>query len=349
MRVVVTGASGNVGTSLLAALAHEPSVEQVVGIARRVPAMSFPKTTWQRADVTHSDLGALFAGADAVVHLAWLIQPSRDERVTERVNVHGSERVFEAVAKAGVPALIYASSIGAYAPGPTDRAVDESWPTTGVPTSFYSRHKAQTERLLDRFEEQHPDVRVVRLRPALIFKRSAASEIRRLFIGPFLPSPLVHPEWLPFIPLPRGLRTQAVHSLDVGEAYRLAIVREVRGPFNVAAEPLLDAHTLGRLLGARPVLLAPRLLRAAASLSWRLRLQPTSPGWFDMGMQLPVMEVSRARRELGFQPRHGADESVSELIEGLRERAGMDTPPLDPATSGSLRWRELRTGVGARQ
>lgn len=348
MRVVVTGASGNVGTSLLAALAHEERVTEIVGIARRLPAMSFAKTVWRRADIADADLDSLFDGAGAVVHLAWLIQPSRDERVTHRVNVHGSQRVFDAVARAQVPVLVYASSIGAYAPGPSGRAVDESWPTTGVPSSFYSRHKAQTERMLDRFEREHPEVRVVRLRPALIFKRSAASEIRRLFIGPFLPSPLVHPERLPVVPLPRGLRTQAVHSLDAGEAYRLALVNDVRGAFNIAAEPVLDARTIGRMLGARTVEISPRVLRAAAAATWRLHLQPTSPGWLDMGMQLPLIDTSRARSELGWTPRHGAQDTVTELIEGLRERAGMPTPPLDPAVGGPFRWRELRTGIGAR-
>jgi nucleoside-diphosphate-sugar epimerase len=348
MRVVVTGASGNVGTSLLAALGADPAVKETVGLARRIPKMSFPKTVWRKADVTVSDLAPAFAGADVVVHLAWLIQPSRDERVTHRVNVQGSARVFEAAARAGVPALVYASSIGAYAPGPKDAFVDESWPTTGVPSSFYSRHKAATERLLDTFESEHPEVRVVRLRPALIFKRAAATEIRRLFIGPFLPGMLVHPELLPAVPLPRGLRTQAVHSLDVGEAYRLAITRPVRGAFNIAAEPPLDGATIGRLLGARPLTLSPRVLRALAHAAWLMRLDPTSPGWLDMGMALAPMDTSRARHELGWAPRFSAEEAVGELIEGLREGAGLDTPPLDPRAGGRLRWRELRTGVGAR-
>lgn len=348
MRAVVTGASGNVGTSLLTALANEPQVSEIVGLARRLPKIGFDKTTWRQADVTETALEPLFAGADVVIHLAWLIQPSRDERVTYRVNVEGSARVFDAVARAGVPSLVYASSVGAYAPGPQNAAVDESWPTTGVPSSFYSRHKAATERLLDAFESQHPDVRVVRLRPALIFKRSAATEIRRLFIGPFLPSPLVRPEMLPFLPLPKGLRTQAVHSLDVGEAYRLAIVNPVKGAFNIAAEPVLDVASLGRLLGSRTVELPPRLLRAAATVAWKLRLDPTSPGWLDMGMALPPMDTTRARAKLGWAPRFGAEQAVGELIEGLRKGAGLDTPPLDPRTSGPLRWRELSTGVGAK-
>jgi nucleoside-diphosphate-sugar epimerase len=347
MRVVVTGASGNVGTSVLSSLGDDPAVREIVGVARRVPEQAFEKTTWRAADITRSELEPIFEGADAVVHLAWLIQPSRDERVTWAVNVEGSSRVFEAVARAGVPTLVYASSIGAYAPGP-DRPVDESWPTTGVESSFYSRHKAEVERRLDTFERAHPEIRVARLRPALIFKRDAASEIRRLFVGPFLPNVLVRPELLPLLPLPRGLRTQAVHSTDVGEAYRLAVRKPVAGAFNIAAEPPLDREVLSSLLGARALELSPALLRAGAALTWRLRLQPTSPGWLDMGLALPLMDVTRAREELGWSPRFTAEQALVELIEGLRERAGLRTPPLDPAAGGTLRWRELASGVGAR-
>jgi UDP-glucose 4-epimerase len=149
MRVVVTGATGNVGTALLRTLADEPRVREVVGVARRRPEWHVPKVTWTAADVAGDELEPVMRGADAVVHLAWLIQPSRDERTTRAVNVEGSRRVFEAAITAGVPAIVHASSVGAYAPGPKDRAVDESWPTTGIPTSFYSRHKAAAERLLD--------------------------------------------------------------------------------------------------------------------------------------------------------------------------------------------------------
>ena len=110
------------------------------------------------ADVTRSELVPILRGADAVVHLAWLIQPGRDESVTHAVNVAGSERLFRATVEADVPAIIYASSVGAYSPGPKDRFVDESWPTDGIRTSFYSRHKAAVERQLDRCRDAKPDL-----------------------------------------------------------------------------------------------------------------------------------------------------------------------------------------------
>jgi UDP-glucose 4-epimerase len=253
MRVMIVGATGNVGTSVLRALADEPRVEEIVAVARRDPAMRWPKTRFVRADVVSDDLVALFRGFDAVVHLAWLIQPSRDEEQLFAVNVEGSERVFRAAGEAGVSALVYASSIGAYSPGPKDRGVDESWPTEGIETSFYSRHKAATERQLDAIEANFPALRVVRLRKGLVFKREAAAEIRRYFIGPFLPGSLVPPQLIPAIPETEGLVFQAVHSYDAGEAYRLALVNgDARGAYNIAADPVLDPDELANLLARSP-------------------------------------------------------------------------------------------------
>jgi UDP-glucose 4-epimerase len=349
MRVVILGASGNAGTSVLEALAREDRVTEVIGAARRLPKARFEKVTWRKADIAdpNTDLAGLMRGADCVVHLAWLIQPSRNEAITHATNVEGSQRVFDAVAQAGVPSLVYASSVGAYAPGPKDRAVDESWPTTGISSSFYSRHKAAVERILDSFEAAHPGVRVVRLRPGLIFKRAAATGIRRLFAGPFLPSQLVRRELIPVVPSHPRLVFQAVHSLDVGEAYRLAIVRDdARGAYNVAAEPLLDSAELARILGARTVPVPAKLLRLGADVTWRLHLQPTSPGWVDMGLAVPVMDTTRARTELAWMPRHTAADALLELIDGMREGAGSDTPPLSPQTTAPARVREVLTGVG---
>jgi UDP-glucose 4-epimerase len=348
MRIVVVGASGNVGTSTLAALANDPHVESIVGVARRIPARGFPKTEWVPADIASSPLAGVFAGADVVIHLGWLIQPARDLAMLRAVNVLGSARVFEAVRDAGVPALVYASSVGAYSPGPKDRRVHESWPTDGIESSYYSRHKAEVERMLDAFERENPAIRVVRLRPGLIFKREAASEIRRLFAGPLLPTPLLRRGLIPFVPRVPRLAFQAVHSVDAGEAYRLAATGDARGAFNIAAEPVLDPDELGRLLDARPVPVPAAALRAGADLTWRLRLQPSSPGWVDMALSVPLLDTTRARDELGWAPRRTAGEALLELIDGMREGAGIPTPPLDAGTSGPARLRELLTGVGTR-
>jgi ferritin-like metal-binding protein YciE/nucleoside-diphosphate-sugar epimerase len=348
MKVIVTGATGNVGTSTVEALGASSEIEEIVGLARREPAWTPPKTRWVEANVLTSDLGAIFEGADAVIHLAWAIQPSRDAVTLERINVEGSRRVFEAVAAAGVPKLVHASSVGAYSRGPKDREVDEGWPTEGTRTSFYSRHKVAVERELDRFEADNPETRVVRLRPALIFKDEAATEIRRLFIGPFLPNFLLRRRFLPALPRVDRLRFQAVHSEDIGRAYLQAVLADVDGAFNIAAEPPLSPEEMAERIGVRSFPVPARVVRRLAHLTWRMRLQPTPPGWLDMALNVPLMSSDRAREELGWEPRHSAAEALEELLEGLREGHGAKTPPLEGDSVGA-RLEDLKTGVGARQ
>jgi nucleoside-diphosphate-sugar epimerase len=346
-RIVVTGASGNVGTSVVRALAEDAGVGAVVGIARREPDWTCEKLEWVTADVGSPDvdLDPVLAGADVVIHLAWLFQPARDPLITWDANVLGSVRVFESVARTGVPALVHASSVGAYSPGPKDREVTENWPTHGWPAAAYTREKAYLERVLDGFEAAHPSVRVVRLRPAFLFKRSSASQQRRLFAGPLVPQRLVRPELIPVVPDLPGLAMQALHTEDAAQAYRLAALGDARGAFNLAADPVLDAHALAGVLNAKVVRLPVWALRGPLVAAWRLHLTPASPDLFDAVLHMPLMDTTRARTELGWTPTRTATEAVSELLTGMREVAGEDTPPLAPTVPGG-RAHELSTGAG---
>lgn len=238
--------------------------------------------------------------------------------------------MLDAVEQAGGPALVYASSIGAYSPGPKDRAVDESWPTDGWPTAAYSREKAYVERLLDYFECQNQDIRVVRMRTGFIFNRASAAEQRRLFVGPLLPAPLLRRSFVPVVPDFEGLALQALHADDAAEAYRLAIVGQVRGAFNVAADPVIDAERLAELVEARRIRIPRTAIRLTLAAAWHARLTPASPRLFDAACRLSVIDSTRAREELGWALRHTSIEATTALVEGLRTDAGMDTPPLAP-------------------
>ncbi|EOD64722.1 NAD-dependent epimerase/dehydratase family protein [Amycolatopsis vancoresmycina] len=337
MRIVVTGATGNIGTGVVRALRADPQVEAVVGLARR------PADGVVTADVERDDLVPHLRGADAVVHLAWLFQPTRRPERTWRANVLGSMRVFEAAATAGVPRLVYTSSIGAYSPREDDEPVTEDWPTHGWPGAAYTREKAYLERYLDAFEARHPKVDVVRMRPGFVFQRSAATEQRRLFGGPFVPGSLVRPGLLPVLPDVRGLRVQIVHTDDLADAVRRAVTRSVRGPFNIATGPVVDPRFAADLLGARPIPVPAGVVRAAVDAAWRLHAIPATPGLFDAVMRLPVMDTSRARSELDWQPEHDAAVTLQEFLAGLREGAGADTAPLAPDRH---RLHEIATGVG---
>lgn len=319
MKVVVTGAGGNVGRSVIEALAERDEVGEIVGLVDAGPDWNHKKTSWSSTNLVSSDLAPAFAGADTVIHLAWATQPSHDRGKLEWINVEGSRRVFDAVAATRVPKLIYASTVGAYSPAPKDRLIDESWPLGGDESSFHARYKTTIEGHLDAFESLAPNTRVVRLRPALTFRGDSATELYRLLVGPFIPDFLLRNRLLPAIPKLSGLCFQAIHTSDLARAYALATIREVSGPFNLAANPPLDADDLAASLGTGTFPLPFSLARRLADLSWRLRLQPTPPDWLDTAMRLPLMSSERASRELGWEPRVTAIEALTELFAGRRD------------------------------
>lgn len=208
--------------------------------------------------------------------------------------------------------------------------------THGWPDAAYCREKAYLERVLDTFERDHPGVRVVRMRPAFLFKRESASEQRRIFGGRFLPGPAARPELLPFLPDVPGLRMQALHTDDAAGAYRLAVrTQDARGPYNLAADPPVDAELLGEMLGVdRRVRLPRTVARSAIAAAWGLRLLPASPHLFDAVLRLPLMDCTRARAELGWRPVRTATEVLEEFLRGFREGAGAETEPLRGRKAG---------------
>jgi len=346
LHVVVTGATGNVGTAVVRALGEQDAVKSILGVARRATEWTAPKARFEAVDVATAELDSTMRGAGALIHLAWLFHPTHKPEKTWENNVLGTIRTLTAAADAQVPVIVVASSVGAYSPGPEDgHAVDESWPTHGWPGAAYPREKAYLERWLDVFERDHPQIRVVRMRPGFIFQRGSASAQRRIFGGPFVPGSLGRA--IPVVPDMPGLSLQILHADDVADAYVRAVLRPVRGPFNLAAEPPVDAHTLGDLLGARVVPVRSGLVRSAAAAAWHTHLAPAEPGLFDTVLRLPLMDCARARSELGWSPAHSPVEVLREFVDGLRSGAGLPTPPLAP-DSVRGRIQELATGVGAR-
>lgn len=358
MRVVIVGGSGNVGTALLRQLVptdgQTEDIDSIAGVARRPPPTSgqapYGAVDWHRvdigADTALDGLRTAFRGADAVVHLGWAIQPSHDQAALRRTNILGSRNVAHAAVDCDVPHLVYASSVGAYAPHPRpDAPVDERWPVTGVPGSTYSEQKAEVEQLLDRMEAAGDSPRVTRMRPGLSFQGMAASQIARYFIGPYVPLRPLRWHRVPVLPLPHGLRVQVVHTDDVAAAYVSALRLRASGAFNLAAPPVLTAAELGRLLHGRPVPIPYRAAHAAAKFAWQLRVQPTEPGWVRLAEHVPVLDCTRAHTELGWWPNRDAHETVRELLDAMAHGSGGDSAPL--RRRGPLRSRVHAAGTAA--
>ncbi|CAA9374083.1 MAG: NAD-dependent epimerase/dehydratase [uncultured Nocardioides sp.] len=359
MRIVITGASGNVGSALLRRLTRDHNHDQdheIVGVVRRQPedVAPFDAVEWSLVDLTRTEdestLRAACVGADAVVHLAWGFQPSHREDYLAELGVGGTRRVIEAVTAAGVPHLVHMSSVGAYSPKQDDTPVEETWPTHGVPSSMYSRHKAAAERLLDRLErDAGADAPVVtRLRPGIVGQRNAGSALLRYGVPALLPSSVLR--HVPVLPLDRGLTIPMVHADDVADAIVRVLESRAPGAFNLAADPAVTAEDIAAALGTRLVHVPAAVVRGAVSLSWLARLQQVDAGWIDLGFAVPLMDTSRARSELGWSPTNDALAVLVETVAGMAEGAADHSPVLRPRSVVGALGRFARRGpVATRQ
>jgi UDP-glucose 4-epimerase len=349
MRIVVTGLSGNVGTALLRRLDAQ-GAHDITGICRRPPdGEPYQLARWVALDLAQDGaeqrLREVFAGADAVVHLAWGFQPSHVTAYLDRVGVNGTAAVLAAGDAAGVAHLVHVSSLGAYSPGPSPAPdadssaarVDESWPTEGIESLAYSKEKVAAERLLDEYEKNGSGRMVItRMRPALVVQGDAGSAILRYGLPPFLPSSALR--LVKVLPLDPTLVIQAVHTPDVADAIARALERRIGGAFNLAADPPLTASDIASALGARLVPAPRAVLRAAVAAGWNLGVQPLDPGWIDLAFAVPLMDSGRARRELGWEPRTDARTALAELVAGMKDGRGTSSPPLRPrAVAAELR------------
>jgi nucleoside-diphosphate-sugar epimerase len=290
---------------------------------------------WHAADLSTSESAAVlaraFTGADAVIHLAWGFQPSHRLDYLEALGVGGTRRVIAAVVDAGVRHLVHMSSVGAYSPKVDDTPVSEDYPTGGVPTSPYSRHKSAAERLLDDLEREQggSGLTVSRMRPGIVGQRAAGSSLMRYGLPVLVPGAVLR--HVPVVPLDRAMVIPMVHADDVADAFARVVTDRVPGPFNLSAGSVTAAD-IAHALGGRQVQVPTRLLRAAADASWRLHVQQVDPGWVDLAGQAPSMSSERARAELGWSATRPASDVLHETVGGMAGAASGDTPVLRQRT-----------------
>ena len=165
-------------------------------------------------------------------------------------------------------------------------------------------------------------------RPGRSAQRAAGRARLRYGVPAYLPATLLR--HVPVLPVDRDLAVPLVHSTDVADAVALVLRDRATGPFNLAAEPAVTRDLIAEVLGAHPVHVPRAVLRAAANVTWRARLQPLDPGWIDLAFSVPLLDTSRARTVLGWSPTVDARIALSEVVTGMSDASGTSSPALRP-------------------
>jgi nucleoside-diphosphate-sugar epimerase len=327
--VAVTGPTGDIGRSLLRALERSRDVGQIRAMARRPfdPAEhGLRKTEYRRADVLDRQaVDEFVAGADVVVHLAFLIVGGLRE--TERVNLEGSRNVFEASVAAKAKRLIYASSVAAYGfHGENPPLLSEELPPRGTERHYYSAQKAALEGVLTSIVEGAKTDTYV-FRPCIVAGGDALALLENIpyvklserMPGPLLRTLELMPALKPVIP-DSGIPFQLVHHDDVASAMRAAVLgRGEPGVYNLAGPGQLTMSNLADALGWYSVPIPELAVDATAEILARLPFVPAEAQWIESIRTPVLMDTAKARRELRWRPKHDALHTLQEMVKAARE------------------------------
>ena len=323
LTVAITGPTGTFGFGLMPLLQGEPSVERVIGIARRPfdPAEhGWTKMEYRRGDVRDEEaLTEAFAGADVVVHLAFMITGAAASHTIREINIGGTLKAFRAARGAGSDRFVYASSVAAYGfhrDNPV--GIDEEWPVRPARRLFYAREKAELELRLEQEASRGDRPALYVLRPSIVLgphamggKEIAGAGAGRAVLDLIGKSPLPLPVLAPRVPV------QFVHERDVGQALvKCALGQGPPGAYNIAGDGVLTGADVAGELGLAPVPIPGRLVQAAARAAaalpkWGL---PPAVDWVEALSHPAIMDTSKAKDQLGWRPEYSARDALRDTL-----------------------------------
>ena len=327
LTVAITGPTGDIGRALVHALERSRAIGEIRGMARRPidPKYGFKRLEYRQGNVLdEGDVERFVAGADVVVHLAFIILGSHEE--TRSINLEGSRNVFQAAIACGAKRLVYASSVAAYG-FHTDnpQPLTEDVPPRGTSEFYYSAQKAELEGLLAGLTEG-VDIDTYVFRPCIVAGPDAlmmVDNIPYVRISEQLPGAVrrlldIVPKLKPVIPDP-GVPYQLVHHDDVATAIRAAIEgRGEPGIYNLAGDGELTVSDLASEMGYYAVPVPELAVDATAAITARLPFMPPEAAWIQAFRVPAIMDTAKARKQLGWRPKHSGRDALRAMVAAAR-------------------------------
>jgi UDP-glucose 4-epimerase len=327
MKYLVTGGSGYIGGRLIDLLTQDPENE-VLNLDLRPPATPRPRTRFQQMDVRDRGMRALLESErpDALVHLAFVLNPMRDEQTMYDIDVNGTQNVLEAASAAGVGQLLVASSTTAYGAFPDNPVpLTEEHPVRGLPGYEYARDKTEIDRQCQLWAAQHPDRVMTIVRPTIVFGPNVDNYIVRFW------------STSPFFPLLDGLDPdwQFVHEDDVVDAMSRLLAERRGGIFNLTADGTIKLSEAARLAGLKTRRMSTKLYRRIAKAAWGMHLPRVEapPGQIDFILYPWIASNEKLKAELGWTPRYTSRETfeITMRAKGILADGGAPVAPAPPA------------------
>lgn len=283
LTVAVTGAAGLVGSGLIHELCLDDRIERVLGFDVRPPATRHPKFVFDEVDIRNPALESRFNGVDAVIHLAFIMDPIRDEVLMRDVNLNGSQNVFKCAAKAGVGKIVYTSTAIVYGAHPDNEVpLTEESPLRANLDFSYPAHKLEVEYVVKEIRQEFPDLTFTVFRPAIVF-------------GPNADNTWSHQLEMPVIFGIRGYAPpfQFVHEEDVRAALLFAIFNDLDGAYNLAPEGWLEREEVLEVVGRPTFEISESRAFSLSDKLWSAGLGEAPPGMLHYVMHPWVMAVDK--------------------------------------------------------
>ncbi len=328
LTVAVTGPTGTFGFGFVPLLQAEKRIKKIVGIARRPfdpQEHGWSKMEYRQGDVRDQDaLREAFADVDVVVHLAFMITGNASAKTIRAINVDGTLNVFRAAREAKVERFVYSSSVAAYGfhrDNPV--GMKEDWPVRPADRLFYAREKAEVEQLLHEEEASSRRPELYLLRPPIVLGPHAMGA-KGAVPGPVAGAGKAMLDLLGRVPLPvpalaPGTQLQFIHEDDVGQALLKCVLAEgPPGAYNIAGDGILTGADVVRELGLSAIPVPAKLVQAAARAASALPRPPIVPpaaDWVEAFSHPSIMDTSKAKKELGFEPRYSGLEALRATLD----------------------------------
>lgn len=317
--VAITGVNSYFASTILPILEADPEIDRIIGIDVSPWKGGYGKVTFHKEDIRSDKLADLLKGVDVVYHFAFVVGEIPDKKKTFDININGSKNLFISCARNKVKKVIYTSSMTVYGSHKnTPLGLTEESRLAPNKDNYYNSSKVEVEEFLTGFAKEYPDINLVILRAGLL-------------CGPHINNMFSKLWELPISSLPMGkqVQIQFIHEEDLGEALHLALKKNIRGIYNVAADDAIPTKWCFQAAGCFIIPMPIPLLKPMAYLGYITRLFPAGAGWVNLSAYTIYGLSDKFKKATGWKPKYTSLETFNAYLEALakkRERKRLNNP-----------------------